>query len=203
MNVPFRALLIAALIAMSAGPAAAEWKAASRFQQRLAAIAIDQTREHVVYDGSYRVIAYPGGDVPRDRGVCADVIIRAYRELGIDLQVLIHEDMAAHFAVYPHDWGLAHPDPNIDHRRVPNLQTFFARNGPALPVSRNPLDYRPGDLVTWFVAGSLPHIGIVSVELNPDGTRPLMVHNIGAGPQLEDMLFDYPVTGHYRYPAAD
>jgi hypothetical protein len=203
MNVPFRELLFSAFAAVCATPAAADWSAASKFQEHLAEVAVDQTRERVVYDGSYRVISYPGGDVPRDRGVCADVIVRAYRELGFDLQVLVHEDMAAHFSAYPRDWDLSHPDANIDHRRVPNLQTFFTRNGEKLPVTRNPLDYRPGDLVTWVVAGSLPHIGIVSADLNSEGTRPLMVHNIGAGPQLEDMLFDYPVTGHYRYPAAD
>ena len=203
MNVPFRLLLITALLTLGASPATAEWKAVSRLQQRLAEAAIDQTRERVVYDGSYRVIAYPGGDVPRDRGVCSDVIIRAYRELGIDLQVLVHEDMAAHFSLYPHDWGLAQPDSNIDHRRVPNLQTFFVRNGEKLRVTPNPLDYEPGDLVTWVVDRSLPHIGIVSAELNSDGARPLMIHNIGDGPQLEDMLFAYPITGHYRYPAAN
>lgn len=195
-------LLIVALVGLTASPATAEWKPASKFQEKLGDIAIDQTKEHVVYDGSYRVIAYPGGDVPRGRGVCADVIVRAYRALGVDLQVLIHEDMAAHFPAYPNDWGLSHPDTNIDHRRVPNLANFFARNGERLKVTQAPLDYRPGELVTWVVGGSLPHIGIVSSELNAEGTRPLMVHNIGAGPQLEDMLFDYPITGHYRYPAA-
>jgi len=194
---------LAFLGAIYVSPALAEWNAASRFQARLAEVAIDQTKEQVVYDGAYRVIAYPGGDVPRDRGVCADVIIRAYRALGIDLQVLVHDDMAGHFSAYPRDWGLSRPDTNIDHRRVPNLQTFFMRHGERLVATRNGLDYRPGDLVTWVVAGSLPHIGIVSAELASDGTRPLMIHNIGAGPQLEDMLFDYPITGHYRYPAAD
>jgi uncharacterized protein YijF (DUF1287 family) len=202
MNVQSLALLSVALVALIASPAAADWKAASRFQQSLGEIAIDQTREHVIYDGSYRVIAYPGGDVPRDRGVCADVIIRAYRALGVDLQVLVHEDMAAHFSAYPQDWGLSRTDTNIDHRRVPNLAIFFTRNGEKLRISRDALDYKPGDLVTWVVGGSLPHIGIVSDELNAQGTRPLMVHNIGAGPQLEDMLFDYPIAGHYRYPAA-
>lgn len=179
---------------------AAGWGPAGKLQRRLAEAAMDQTHERVVYDPSYQVIDYPGGDVPRNRGVCADVIVRAYRELGIDLQVLVHEDMRDHFDKYPHNWGLNAPDTNIDHRRVPNLVTYFIRAGERLKVSADGLDYLAGDLVTWVVAGSLPHIGIVSSDLSPDGKRPLMVHNIGAGPQLEDMLFDYPVTGHYRYP---
>ena len=128
-------------------------------------------------------------------------MVRAYRRLGIDLQREVHEDMKGAFAAYPALWGLAAPDPNIDHRRVPNLQTFFTRNGVTLPVSRRAADYAPGDLVTWLVAGSLPHIGIVVDRRSADGQRPLVVHNIGRGPQLEDMLFDYPITGHYRYPA--
>jgi uncharacterized protein len=190
-------------------PAFAAWRAARPFQQELAAAALEQTKEHVTYDGSYQQISYPGGDVARDRGVCSDVVIRAYRALGVDLQVLVHQDMAAHFSAYPRQWGLAAPDTNIDHRRVPNLQTFFTRKGEALPVSDKGLDYLPGDLVTFDVGfkilgvgRAVPHIGIVSAELNPAGTRPLIIHNIGAGPKLEDMLFDYPITGHYRYPAA-
>lgn len=173
------------------------------FHQRLAKAAMEQTKEHVVYDGSYRRIPYPGGDVPRDRGVCTDVVIRAYRVLGLDLQVLVHEDMKANFSAYPQVWGLPAPDTNIDHRRVLNLQTFFRRKGVVLPVSREGKDYLPGDLVTFLVGprSTLPHIGIVSAVTTEDGTRPLMVHNIGAGPQLEDMLFSYPITGHYRYPS--
>ena len=175
------------------------WGHSSSATDTLVGAALAQTKEHVTYDPAYRVIAYPGGDVPRSRGVCADVIVRAYRELGIDLQVLVHEDMTAHFDAYPHLWGLRVPDANIDHRRVPNLATFFKRQRAMLRISENGEDYAPGDLVTWTVAGSLPHIGIASDRLTPDGKRPLMVHNIGAGPKLEDILFVYPITGHYRY----
>lgn len=189
------------LILLAATPAFA-WGPVNKTQRSLAESAMEQITERVTYDGSYRQIDYPGGDVPRNIGVCADVVIRAYRELGVDLQVLVHEDMAAHFSKYPHLWGLTGPDTNIDHRRVPNLATFFTRNGEKLPVTDDGLDYLPGDLVTFTVAGSLPHIGIVSTELTPDGKRPLMVHNIGEGPKLEDMLFTLPITGHYRYPAS-
>ena len=195
-------MLSGTLLCASASPLLA-WRAASDLQRSLAEAAELQLTESVTYDGSYVVIDYPGGDVPRSQGVCTDVLIRAYRELGIDLQVLVHEDMTANFAVYPHDWGLAAPDSNIDHRRVPNLRTFFARKGQKLAVSSAGLDYLPGDLVTWTVGVSLPHIGIVSNRLNEEGSRPLIIHNIGAGPQLEDMLFSYPVTGHYRYPTAN
>jgi hypothetical protein len=189
------------ILALVFTPAAAwAWEPASKFHGELAAAVMEQTSEHVVYDGSYRVIDYPGGDVPRNRGVCTDVLIRAYRVLNIDLQVLVHEDMRDNFNKYPRNWGLTAPDPNIDHRRVANLATFFARHGEKLPVTDEGLDYSPGDIVTFTVAGSLPHIGIVSTKLTPDGKRPLMVHNIGAGPKLEDMLFEYPITGHYRFP---
>jgi uncharacterized protein YijF (DUF1287 family) len=166
--------------------------------ERLAAAAIEQTRSHVTYDSSYRKIAYPGGDVPEALGVCADVVIRAYRKLGIDLQVRVHEDMLRNFRLYPQLWKLSGPDTNIDHRRVPNLQTYFRRAGAELPVSQNPEDYLAGDLVTWSVPPHLPHIGIVTGQKSPSGI-PLIVHNIGRGPQLEDMLFMYPITGHYRY----
>jgi uncharacterized protein YijF (DUF1287 family) len=198
-----RVLIVLALAALALAPASAQdWTPASEFHGRLAKIVKQQTLESVVYDPSYRVIAYPGGDVPRNRGVCTDVLIRAYREFKVDLQVLVHEDMRDHFDKYPQSWGLSAPDTNIDHRRVPNLVTFFKRHGEALRVSDKGLDYRPGDLVTWTVAGSLPHVGIVSDELTRDGQRPLIVHNIGEGPKLEDMLFEYPITGHYRYPDA-
>lgn len=192
-------ILLAAL-ALALPALAQGWTPASEFHGRLAKIVKRQTLESVVYDPSYRVIAYPGGDVPRNRGVCTDVLIRAYREFKVDLQVLVHEDMRDNFDKYPRSWGLRAPDTNIDHRRVPNLVTFFKRHGETLRVSDKGLDYRPGDLVTWTVAGSLPHIGIVSDELTRDGQRPLIVHNIGEGPKLEDMLFEYPITGHYRYP---
>lgn len=166
--------------------------------QRLVDAAIAQTHTEVRYDSSYRKIAYPGGDVPESVGVCADVVIRAYRRLGVDLQVKVHEDMQHHFSAYPHLWGLQATDTNIDHRRVPNLQTFFRRTGSELPVSQDPEDYHAGDLVTWSVPPHLPHIGIVTDRKTETGT-PLIVHNIGRGPQIEDVLFTFPITGHYRY----
>lgn len=156
---------------------------------------------HVAYDGSYRRIAYPLGDVPANVGVCADVIVRAYRAIGIDLQRLVHEDMTRHFAAYPKLWGTSHADANIDHRRVSNLAMFFKRNGKVLRVSRNSQDYSPGDVVTWNLrkGGSLPHIGIVTDRRSPDGSRPLVMHNIGGGQVLADTLFSYEITGHFRY----
>jgi uncharacterized protein YijF (DUF1287 family) len=138
--------------------------------------------------------------VPEGTGVCTDVVIRAYRAVGRDLQVLVHEDMTAGFDAYPRHWGLARPDRNIDHRRVANLQAYWRRQGGALPVTADPADYRPGDLVTWTVGGNLPHVGIVTDRLVPGTDRPLVVHDIGAGPRLEDFLFEAPVTGHYRFP---
>jgi uncharacterized protein len=168
------------------------------YVQRLVAAAVEQTRASVTYDGSYRRIAYPGGDVPAEIGVCADVIIRAYRRVGLDLQVKVHEDMRRAFEAYPRIWGLRKPDSNIDHRRVPNLRTYFRRAGAERAVSSDAASYLPGDLVTWTVPPNLPHIGIVSSEVAPSGRR-MMVHNIGRGPELEDMLFQFPITGHYRY----
>ena len=166
---------------------------------RLLGSAFAQTQQQVVYDGAYRRIPYPNGDVPADRGVCTDVVIRAYRTIDIDLQRLVHEDMRQDFAAYPKQWGMQRPDPNIDHRRVPNLQTFFKRKRAQLAVSTDGAAYRPGDLVTWMLPGNLPHIGVVTERRSSDGKRPLIVHNIGRGPQLEDMLFTYAITGHYRF----
>jgi uncharacterized protein YijF (DUF1287 family) len=169
---------------------------------KLISAARSQVGVTVGYDPAYRKLPYPGGDVAATTGVCSDVVIRAYRGLGIDLQQLVHEDMAKHFALYPHQWGLKGPDTNIDHRRVPNLQVFFTRNGKKLDVSSDPHDYAPGDIVTWDLTPlghPLPHIGIVGDQRSPDGKRPLMIHNIGQGAQEEDMLFDYKITGHYRY----
>jgi uncharacterized protein YijF (DUF1287 family) len=164
----------------------------------LVAAAIAQAGGVVTYDGTYRRIPYPGGDVPETIGVCTDVVIRAYRKLGVDLQVEVHEDMKRAFASYPQLWGLPTPDPSIDHRRVPNLQAFFRRAGAELGVSRDAAAYRGGDLVTWVLPGNLPHIGIVADEKGPSGS-PLVVHNIGRGPEVSDALFVYPITGHYRY----
>lgn len=152
------------------------------------------------YDPAYTVIAYPNGDVPIERGVCTDVLVRAYRAIGIDLQCLVHEDMKKNFAKYPKLWSLSHPDPNIDHRRVPNLVVFFARKGQTLPVSQSPSDYLPGDIVTWQLPSGVPHIGLVSDTL-AESVRYKMIHNIGAGAQCEDCLFEFKITGHYRYPA--
>jgi uncharacterized protein len=158
-----------------------------------------QTESHVIYDGSYRRIDYPMGDVPANRGVCTDVVIRAYRMIGIDLQQLVHEDMRANFASYPKQWGMSRPDPNIDHRRVPNLQRFLERASAKVGRSSSAGDFRPGDLVTWMLPGNLPHIGIVSERRTHNASRPLIIHNIGAGPVEDDVLFSYPITGHYRY----
>ena len=155
-----------------------------------------------IYDGSYQRIAFPNGDVPLVRGVCTDVVIRAYRQLGIDLQVWVHQDMKRAWSAYPKTWGLRGADPNIDHRRVPNLATFLRRHGQELRVTDDPSAYRPGDIVTWRLPSGVPHIGIVDTARSPEGT-PLVVHNVGAGTQLEDKLFEYRLTGHYRYaPAA-
>lgn len=177
---------------------------------RLSAAALERTKVSVTYDAAYVRIPYPLGDVPSDTGVCTDEVIRSYRALGIDLQQLVHEDMKRAFAKYPQEWGLRRPDRNIDHRRVPNLRVFFSRKGAALPISDKAADYAAGDLVTWDLTGDatdfsggadgrLPHIGIVTEKRTPDGVRPLIVHNIGRGPQLEDILFSYRITGHYRY----
>lgn len=179
---------------------------AEPFSDKLVTAALERTEHQVRYDGRYLRIAYPNGDVPADIGVCTDVVIRSYRVLGIDLQQLVHEDMRADFELYPSKriWGLTRPDSNIDHRRVPNLQTFFSRHGTRLAISRQGSAYQPGDLVTWMLPGNLPHIGIVVNKRSDDGQRPLIVHNIGAGPVLADMLFDYNITGHYRFhPGAD
>jgi len=195
-------LLPAALALARAATAAVQAQgppvAGAPFPDTLVAAAVEQTRHQVTYDGSYRVIPYPNGDVPANIGVCTDVIIRAYRAVGIDLQRLVHEDMRSAFSSYPALWGMKRPDRNIDHRRVPNLQTFFKRQGAALSPTRNAADYRAGDLVTWMLPGNLPHIGIVS-STRASSERPMLVHNIGRGPQVEDMLFAYTVNGHYRY----
>jgi len=157
----------------------------------------------LIYNPAYVRLSYPGGDVAPEQGVCTDVIVRAYRTaLNIDLQKLVHEDMKSSFASYPTQWGLKRPDPNIDHRRVPNLQMFFQRKGASLPVTTSPADYRPGDLVTQMLPGNLPHIAIVSDRRSADGTRPLVIHNIGRGAREEDGLFAFPVTGHYRFMPA-
>ena len=170
---------------------------------RLSAAAEERATHTVVYDAAYQQISYPMGDVAADRGVCADEIVRAYRLLGIDLQQLVHEDMKRAFEVYPKRWGLNAPDTNIDHRRVPNLAKFFERRGAGLPVTANGDDYKPGDVVAWALPDGRPHIGMVTERRSSDGKRPLVMHNIGWGPQIEDMLFGLTITGHYRYYGKD
>lgn len=175
-------------------------RGASPFLDRLAEASVERTQHQVRYDPTYFVIPYPGGDVPAEVGVCTDEVIRAYRSLGVDLQKEVHEDMARHFNLYPRKWGLNRPDTNIDHRRVPNLMTFFARKGESLPVTRQARDYNPGDIVTWDLGGGMTHIGIITNVASPSERERLMiVHNIGAGPQMEDVLFNWKITGHYRY----
>ncbi len=169
------------------------------FPAELVAAAKERLSHKVTYNGSYRRLEYPGGDVPDNMGVCTDVVVRAYRTVGIDLQRVVHEDMLADFDAYPKTWGMSRPDANIDHRRVPNLQVFFTRHGVSLPVSQDAEQYLPGDLVTWILPGNLPHIGIVVDGGWRHGHRPMIVHNIGRGPELSDALFRFPITGHYRY----
>ena len=169
------------------------------FSEQLADSALVLTRQNVQYDPSYFQIDYPDGDIPADKGVCTDVIIRAYRKLGVDLQKEVHEDMTAHFDEYPKNWGLKTPDKNIDHRRVPNLMTFFKRHGTVKKITQDPNDYKPGDIVCWNLGGGITHIGIVSGKKSNDGQRYLIIHNIGAGQVAEDILFDYKIIGHYGY----
>jgi len=171
------------------------------FLQHLIAAAIERTHHVVRYDPAYVRISYPGGDVPADTGVCTDEIIRSYRSVGVDLQKEVHEDMVRNFDLYPRRWRwvLSRPDPNIDHRRVPNLMVFFARKGESLPLSGRAADYAPGDLVTWDLGGGVPHIGVVVDQKSAKSGRYMIVHNIGQGPRMEDIIFNWKVTGHYRY----
>lgn len=171
------------------------------FLQRLSVAAIERTHHTVRYDSAYIRIPYPNGDVPPDTGVCTDEVIRSYRALGVDLQKEVHEDMSQHFDLYPRKWHwfLGKTDANIDHRRVPNLVIFFRRKGESLPLSTRYEDYSPGDLVTWDLGGGVPHIGIVVDKKSPSSGRFMLVHNIGQGPRMEDVLFSWKVTGHFRY----
>ena len=180
--------------------AAAGTLATEPWAEKLITAARSQIGVTLLYDPSYTRIPYPGGDVPRFRGVCTDVIVRAYRDgLNVDLQQLVHVDMSRSFSAYPKTWGLTHTDSNIDHRRVPNLQVFLTRQEAELPVSDTGLDYQPGDIVTQKLPGNKPHIMLVSNVLNSDCSRPLVIHNIGWGARMEDVLFAYEVTGHYRF----
>lgn len=170
------------------------------FYQKLSNAAISIIDPEIVYTPSYVAIDYPNGDVPTKTGVCSDVVIRAYRKLGIDIQKEVHDDMKANFSLYPKTWGLKSTDKNIDHRRVPNLETFFSRKGKSLLITKNASDYKVGDIVTWRLSGDgIPHIGIVTHLKSKDGKRNKIVHNIGSGQVLEDCLFDWKIVGHYRY----
>ena len=169
------------------------------FAEELASAALLLTEQEVVYDPGYYAIDYPNGDVPTDRGVCTDVVIRAYRAMDIDLQQEVHEDMVANFEVYPQIWGLKRPDANIDHRRVPNLMKYFERHGTEKPVTDRAADYLSGDIVCWNLGGAVTHIGIIANSRSQDGLRPMLVHNIGRGQVLEDCLFDFRIIGHYIY----
>ena len=161
--------------------------------------AIELTKDKVTYDPSYFSIDYPNGDVPSDKGVCTDVVIRAYRKIGIDLQKNVHLDMKSNFNIYPKLWGLKTTDKNIDHRRVPNLMTYFKRKGEEKVISDKAKDYAPGDIVCWNLGGAITHIGIVVDKKSKDGKRNLIVHNIGGGQVLQDCLFSFKIIGHYRY----
>lgn len=195
------ALVLAAASVSAAQTRTAPTNARQEFLRKLAAAAEERTHHTVHYDPAYIRIPYPGGDVPPDTGVCTDEVIRSYRALGVDLQKEVHEDMAKNFSEYPRQkrWLASHPDTNIDHRRVPNLMVFFSRKGEMLPITQRAKDYSPGDLVTWDLGGGVPHIGIVVGEISAEGARHLVVHNIGQGPKREDVLFQWKITGHYRY----
>jgi hypothetical protein len=194
-------LLVAAQLLALAQSESTESTTQQQFLKRFVAAAIERTHHTVRYDPAYVRIPYPGGDVPPETGVCTDEIIRSYRSVGIDLQKEVHEDMVRNFSAYPRSWRwlLARPDSNIDHRRVPNLMAFFQRKGESLPISVRMEDYSPGDLVTWDLGGGVPHIGIVVDRKSPETGRYMIVHNIGQGPKMEDVLFNWKITGHYRY----
>lgn len=168
--------------------------------KKLMESAVEQTTLTKSYDPNYTILAYPMGDVPIEKGVCTDVVVRAFRRAGVDLQKEVHEDMTANFAAYPKKWNLKSPDANIDHRRVPNLQTFFTRKGKSLPVTNQAKDYKPGDVVSWDLNGKgMTHVGLVSNFYNENTKTYSIIHNIGAGASIEDVLFDWRITGHFRY----
>ncbi|CAI2765488.1 DUF1287 domain-containing protein [Flavobacterium collinsii] len=175
--------------------------ASNTFSERLSNAALLIIDSSIDYDPTYFSIKYPNGDIPSNKGVCTDVIIRSYRKLNIDLQKEVHEDMVTNFEAYPslQKWGLTSTDTNIDHRRVPNLEVFFERKGKKLPVTQDANDYKAGEIVTWLINNKLDHIGIVTGKKSADGKRNLIVHNVGNGQVLEDCLFRYKITGHYSY----
>lgn len=192
---------MAAVSASCAAQTASAPRSREEFTRRLVAAAIERTHHAVRYESAYVGIPYPGGDVPADTGACTDEIIRSYRAVGVDLQKEVHEDMVQNFDAYPSKtkWDAPRPDPNIDHRRVPNLMVFFERKGQSLPITKRAEDYLPGDLVTWDLGGNVPHIGIVVDRKTPWSGRYLVVHNVGEGPKVEDVLFRWSITRHYRY----
>ena len=171
------------------------------FQEKLSNAALSVIDASVEYDPTYFAIKYPNGDVPKNKGVCTDVVIRTYRKLGVDLQKEVHEDMIKNFSLYPNlkKWGLNKCDTNIDHRRVPNLEIFFGRKGKKLTISKNGNDYKIGEIVTWMIGEKFPHIGIITHLKSEDGERPMIVHNVGNGQVLEDCLFDFKIVGHFKY----
>jgi uncharacterized protein YijF (DUF1287 family) len=198
---PVSLIAVLAAVLVAAQPNPAESASHREFLKRLVAAAIERTHHSVRYDPAYVNIPYPGGDVPAGIGVCTDEVIRSYRAVGVDLQKEVHEDMLRSSSAYPHRlrWLSWHPDTNIDHRRVPNLMVFFSRKGESLRVTSRAEDYAPGDLVTWDLGGNVPHIGIVVDQKLRAGGRYMIVHNIGQGPRMEDVLFNWKITGHYRY----
>jgi uncharacterized protein YijF (DUF1287 family) len=198
-----RRAVIAGLVGCGLSPPAwAQVDPEPAFPERVAIGAELRAAKPEIYDPAYVKLSYPMGDVADDRGVCADTIVRAFRHAGVDLQVLVHEDMAANFPTYPHLWGLTRPDRNIDHRRVPNLETFFRRRGGARVSSVRSADYRPGDVVSWRLTGSgLPHIGVVTRRV--EAGEPLVAHNIGAGTRMETVLFAWPMAGWFRFARWD
>jgi uncharacterized protein YijF (DUF1287 family) len=201
LNLKFK-LFFPAFLVLAALPLFAQLQPDTRqkFLHDLVAAAVERPQHQVLYDPGYVAIAYPGGDVPAESGVCSDEIIRIYRAVGIDLQKEVHEDIMRAFAAYPMDrWKQKHPDRNIDHRRVPNLMVFFSRRGEELPISKRASDYQPGDMVTWDLGNGSVHIGMVVDQKSTLTGRFMIVHNIGAGPKMEDVLFDWKIIGHYRY----
>ncbi|PXY41926.1 DUF1287 domain-containing protein [Flavobacterium cheongpyeongense] len=174
------------------------------FEEKLSEAAISIIDPSIDYDPTYFAIEYPNGDIPVNKGVCTDVVIRSYRKLDIDLQKEVHEDMIENFSKYPNlkKWEMTKTDTNIDHRRVPNLEVFFERKGTKLPVSEDARDYKTGEIVTWMINGKLPHIGIITNKKSEDGKRNLIVHNVGGGQVLEDCLFEYKIVGHFKYEGA-
>ncbi|HEY6305770.1 MAG TPA: DUF1287 domain-containing protein [Candidatus Angelobacter sp.] len=189
-----------ATLPLPARPRPAQAVARQQFLHDLVVAALERPRHQVTYDPGYVGITYPGGDVPSDSGVCSDEIIRIYRAVGIDLQKEVHEDIARNFSAYPMSrWQQEHPDRNIDHRRVPNLMVFFSRKGTELAITAKAKDYAPGDLVAWDLGNGALHIGMVVDQKDPLSNRYMIVHNIGAGPKMEDVLFEWKIIGHYRY----